>query len=151
MTKIISYVVLALSITIVIICAIVVPDLLSDSNTFFHAFVNHELLAVLGVILAITLASTAQIHLEFNKIEERYKRENALLRARREVRSSAFFLIFLFLMAVFIVVTKPMLAHTPWSQTLFNGASIIIIVWDVLILIDLTMTIFGITPLIDDE
>jgi uncharacterized membrane protein len=140
-----------LAVAVVVICAIVVPNLLSDSNTFLHNFVNHELLAVLGVILTITLASTAQIHLEFNKIEERYKKRNALLRARRGVRAAAFFLLFLFLFAVLIVVTKPMLAHAPWSQTLFNGAAIVIIIWDVLILIELTLTIFGIAPLIEED
>jgi hypothetical protein len=36
---------------------------LSDDNTFLKNFVNQELLAVLGVIVTITLASAASLHL----------------------------------------------------------------------------------------
>jgi polyferredoxin len=151
MTKTVAYVSLIVAVAIVIMCAIGAPDVLSDSNKFLEGFVNHELLAVQAVILSITLASTAQIHLEFNKIEERYKRQNALIKTRQNVRTGAMFLIFLFLLAVVIVVAKPLLAHAPWSEALFNGAAIVVLVWNVLILADLTLTVFGIPPIIKDD
>lgn len=70
---------------------------------------NHELLAVLGVILAITLASAAQLHLTFNQIEESYQDKGGLSRSRRRVHSAAYWLIGLFLVAVLLVVVKPLL------------------------------------------
>jgi hypothetical protein len=151
MSRTIAYVALIMAVAIVVMCALVAPEILSDSNKFLHEFVNHELLAVMAVILSITLASTAQIHLEFNKIEERYNQKNALVKSRQGVRSAAFFLIFLFLMATLIVVTKPLLANAPWNETLFNGAALVVLIWDVLILAELTITIFGISPIITDE
>ncbi|WSH28018.1 hypothetical protein U8P75_04435 [Rhizobium beringeri] len=48
------------------------PDWISDQNTFLKGFIGQDILNLLGVILAITLASVANIHLQFNHIEERY-------------------------------------------------------------------------------
>ena len=49
--------------------SVVRPDFLGDDNIFLKNFVNHEFLNILGLILAITLASVANIHLAFNRIE----------------------------------------------------------------------------------
>jgi hypothetical protein len=57
-----------------VICAVAQPSLLADSNGFLLNFVNQELLAILGIIMTITLASAASLHLEFNKIEEKYQK-----------------------------------------------------------------------------
>lgn len=53
------------------------PAWLSDRNDFLRDLSSRDILPVLGVILVITLASAAQLHLEFNKIEERAKKRNA--------------------------------------------------------------------------
>jgi hypothetical protein len=151
MSRAIAYCTLIVAAGVIFGCAIGAPAILSDANKFLREFVNHELLAVMAVILAITLASTAQLHLEFNKIEERFKRKNALLRSRQGVRSAAFFLILLFLLAIVLVTLKPLLDQSEWAQALFNGFGLLVLLWDVLILIELTMTIFGISPIIDDE
>ena len=73
------------ALAVVLICAIYNPSYLSDKNEFMHHFVNHELLALLGIIMTITLASAASLHLEFNKIEERYFE-------RRQIREAIAFL-----------------------------------------------------------
>jgi len=152
MTKSVAYTSLIVSVGIVIALAIGAPTLLSDNgNGFLKSFVSHELLAILGVILAITLASAGQLHLTFNKIEEDYKQKNALNSARRSVQSAAYWLIGLFLFAVTLVVVKPLVATTPWSQTLFNGFAIVILIAYVLALIDLLKTTFAIGPKIDGD
>ena len=45
------------------------PVWLSDSgNDFLKGFVNHELLAVLGFIFAITVAAAGSLHIEFKML-----------------------------------------------------------------------------------
>lgn len=150
MTKTISFVILIVLAGLVLACAIAAPDILSDSNKFMSDFVGPEFLGVLGVILAITLASSAQLHLEFNKIEESYG-ARGLTKTRGSVRQDTYALIFLFALGIAIVVFKSLLASQLWSQTIFNGFAIIVVVANVLLLVDLTRTTFAIPPHIREE
>jgi hypothetical protein len=61
------------------------------------------------------------------------------------------FLLVLFLLAIGLVTLKPLLDEAEWVQTLFNGFGLLILLWDVLILIEVTMTRFSISPIIDDD
>ena len=74
MTRPIAYVLLTVFAAAGLVVVAARPEWASDQNSFLRNFVTHEFLSLLGVILAITLASVANIHLEFNKIEERYQR-----------------------------------------------------------------------------
>jgi hypothetical protein len=151
MTPTIAYCTLIVSAGIIIVLSAYAPLLLSDANRFLREFVNHEFLSVLGVILAITLASTAQLHLTLNQIEERYKQAGGLSRTKVHVHRAAHCLIWLFVAGVTVVVLKPILAIQAWRQSLFNGMAIFIIVWNVLILMVVTRTVFKIKPKIDDD
>lgn len=150
MNKTVSFVLLIVLAGLILACAISAPDILSDSNKFMADFVGPEFLGVLAVILAITLASSAQLHLEFNKIEERYK-TLGMTRTRGTVRQDTYMLIVLFAVGFALVVFKSLLATEAWAQTIFNGAAIIVVVMNVLLLIDLTRTTFSIPPHIPDE
>lgn len=151
MNRAVAYAVLIGSVVVVLALAIGAPLVLSDgNNSFLKGFVGHEFLAILGVILAITLASAAQLHLTFNKIEEDYKQKNALNTSRQAVQSAAYWLIGLFVSAVVLVIVKPLLAKEAWSQTIFNGFAIVLLLAYVLALIDLLKTTFAISPKIDD-
>ena len=128
---------------VVSVCA---PWVLSDQNSFLKDFVNHELLNLLGVIVAITLASAANLHLEFNKIEDLAQKE-FLLRTRMSVRRSASWLIGLFALAFLIVLIKPMMLVGDISTSLINGLAVLIVIFNILVLIDLTQLVFKIEPL----
>ncbi len=121
------------------------PEWVSDQNTFLADFVDHELLSLLGVILAITLASVANIHLEFNKIEERYGK-HGLTQSRLNLKKSAYWLIGLFLLGVVVVTVKPLLDGGPTAEGIANMAAMLIVLWHVLILISLTQLVFAIPP-----
>ncbi len=125
--------------------AICKPAMISDDNEFLHHFVNQELLALLGIIMTITLASAANLHLEFNKIEERHQKRE-LTNTRRKVKEAANCLIILFLVSVVVVVVKPLLNGNEHVQALFNGAALLIVLWNVLILVELTQLTFAIQP-----
>jgi hypothetical protein len=151
MTRSIAYCTLIVTTGVIIVLSIYAPWLLRDRNSFLRDFVNHEFLNLLGVILAITLASTAQLHLTLNQIEEKYKQVGGMTRTRAGVHSDAHWLIGLFVAGVIVVVIKPMVGSELWQQSLFNGAAILIIIWDVLILISVTRTIFKTKPRIDED
>jgi hypothetical protein len=110
-----------------------------------HHFVNQELLALLGIIMTITLASAASLHLEFNKIEERHNKRG-LVETRRGVKQGAMCLIVLFTVSVFLVVIKPLVHDSEIIQALFNGSAVFILLWNVLILLELTQLAFAIQP-----
>lgn len=120
------------------------PVWLSDRNTFLKEFMNHELLAVLGVIVTITLASAANLHLEFNRLEDAFG--EAFPEARSATKGYAYLLIALFVMALALVVLKPIIACSLHAQAVFNGAGIVIIALNILALLDLTIAVFEISP-----
>jgi hypothetical protein len=143
MSKSVAYCTLIVTFALVIALSACAPSVLSDSNTFLKSFADEGLLDVLGVILAITVASAGQLHLTLNQAEERHGKI-IFTRTRSGVRTATYMLIALFLVAVLLVVTKPMLSAAPWAQSLFNGSALFIVVWNVLLLLSLTQGIFGI-------
>jgi hypothetical protein len=135
---------------VVLVSTIAAPTILSDGNKFLLEFVGPEFLGILGVILAITLASSGQLHLAFNQIEERFK-THGLTRTRASVRSDTYALIALFLVAVVVVIAKSALADSAWSQSLFNGTALLILLWNTLLLLSLTRTVFKIPAVFDQD
>jgi len=118
------------------------PWMLNDNNGFLRGFVNQELLATLGFILAVTLASSASLHLELNKLQD----DTGLpfTRTRTAVRRSAYSLLVLFAGAVVLVIAKPLLPAKPPSAALANSAALLIIYFNLMVLYDLTRTVFAI-------
>ena len=95
--------------------------------------------------MAITLASVANVHLEFNKIEEKYQKRG-ITQSRANLAKGAYWLIGLFLLAVVLVTLKPILCGGETAQAIINMAAITIVLWHVLILISLTQFVFAIEP-----
>ncbi len=112
-------------------------------------FVNHELLTILGVILTITLASISSIHLNLNRLEER-SNVRAFQSVRRELIQAAYWLIGLFILAVLLVLVKPVATDSEIGTATFNAGALAVLAFYILILIDVTMSVFEITPDIQD-
>jgi hypothetical protein len=146
MNKIVSYCVIICWSTIVIVLSLTAPFIMSDQNSFFKEFVNHELLNILGVILAITIASAGQLHLELNSIEEKYSTNNRFIKTRAGIKSAVFWLVGLFFIGTILVSIKPLLCADTWAQALFNGAALLILIWNVLVLVSIIQTVFSIKP-----
>lgn len=121
------------------------PHWLSDANPFLKDFVGNDLLSLLGVILAITLASIASMHLEFNKIEERRKKRG-LSASRQNIKKAAYWLIGLFVAGLTLVAVKPLASFSATAEAGLNAAALLIVLWHVLILVTLTQMIFAIGP-----
>lgn len=137
--SIISLIILILLIGIVSWCA---PELISDDNSFLEGFVNHELLAFLGIIVTITLASAANLHLELNRLEDSTGEQ--FDEARSATRAYAYLLIGLFAFGLLLVVLKPILSFSEHWEAGLNGAAIVIIALNILALMDLTGAVFRI-------
>lgn len=145
MNRTLSYVVLVLFVAVSIALIAARPDWVSDQNGFLLGFVNHEFLNLLGVILAITLASVANIHLEFNKIEERFGKEG-LTTSRTNLKKNATWLVSLFMFGLFIVTLKPLISFHEVGQAIANTAALFVVLWHVLILVSLNQLVFAIPP-----
>ena len=116
------------------------PDWMSDQNEFLKEFVNHEYLNILGVILAITLASLSQLHLSLRRVE---KSHNVSLEdVRAEIKSSAIFLILGFLVGLILVVCKPLIIFGISGGSLVNSACMVILIFYILVLSDITLSVF---------
>lgn len=114
-----------------------------DANAFMKGFVNHELLAVLGFVVAVTLASAANINIELNRIEDQIGQR--FPRTRAALKRSSTSLIWGFVFAFILVFSKPLLPAEPkWLNAAANAIAILIIFFNVMILADLTRTSFSI-------
>ena len=146
MTRTLNYTVLLIAgATLLILCG-ARPSWLGDDNEFLRDFINHEFLNVLGVILAITLASTANIHLALNRIEEYWNAPGALSGSRSTIKKASYWLIGLFTLGVVVVVVKPIAAESETSRAFFNAIALVVLLWHVLLLINLTEVVFRIQP-----
>lgn len=149
MSKAVYYCALIVALGVVIAMSVARPDLLGPGNAFLNGFVDHEFVMTMGVIATITLASTSQIHLTFNDIEEKMKKRG-LTKTRAGVRQAAYALIFLLAAGVILSTVKPMVGESPVAVSIFNGLSLVILLWSVLILTSITRLIFAIGPNISD-
>lgn len=142
MAKALPWMILAGLLTVLLSISFTAPYLLDDSNAFLASFVNHELLATLGFIVAVTLASAASVHFELNKLEDATGK--LFLRTRKSLKRSAYSLVVLFAGAGLIVIIKPLLPEPPFNRAVANSLAIGIIYFNLSVLLDLTRTVFKI-------
>lgn len=121
------------------------PSVLNDSNLFLKEFVGSQLLGFLGVVVTITLASATNIHFELNKLAEKAKRD-FFLGSRKAISDSVNWLIGLLLFAIFLVVAKSQFIDDHRGIAFINGIAVIIVIFNILVLIDLTQMAFKIKP-----
>lgn len=118
------------------------PWVLSDQNDFLKQFMNHEFLSFMGVVVTITLASTANIHISLRRKEETLGDDSLFAGTRARVKSSAFSLIWAMFFSVLLVVVKPLLPPNIYLEALANAAGLAIILWGILIILDITKLSF---------
>lgn len=155
MNRTIAWVAILGTLTVLLTVSACAPYLLSDDgNAFLKGFVNQELLSLLGVVVTITLASAGNLHLELNKLQDMTGKPFA--RTRQAVRLSAYSLIVIFVLACVLVVVKPTLGTDMRATATCNSIAIVLIVFSIFVLTDLTRTILAIPavstlPKVDDD
>ncbi|HZH52730.1 MAG TPA: hypothetical protein VEZ16_12705 [Microvirga sp.] len=146
MNNIVAVCAMLCSITFLAIATLAAPWVISDYNKFLLGFVNQEFLSFMGVIVTITLASAANIHIELNRYEEAHEGVS-FANTKRHVRHSAYALVGALCASILTVVIKPLVSGTETGQAVANGFALLILVFSTLILIDLTQAAFALEPL----
>jgi hypothetical protein len=132
--------------TVVVVLTICHPAVLA-TNTFLNAFVTHEILALLIIVLTITLASVANVHLTITRIiRTKFKDEAAgavaAAPARQEINSNAWALFWGFGVCVVVLLLKGSFADQPYIVSLANGSGLLILLFNGLVMYEIYQTIF---------
>ncbi|QSB43435.1 hypothetical protein IDJ81_08470 [Tsuneonella flava] len=131
--------------TIVAVLTIAHPSVLAE-NSFLDAFISHEILALLIVILTITLASIGNIHLTLSRMVQRFENraegELAATPARNEINSSGWSLLYAFAVCTVILLVKGGTDSNAYAQSATNGAGLVILLFNMLVLKDIYDTVY---------
>lgn len=128
--------------------AICNPEMLNQ-NEFLVAFLRHQLLSILAVIVTVTAASSANLHLSFNRAEEVSGKKGLFDEARKEVNRGAVLLLVLFLVALLALLIQAGIPDAPMVEASISAGLLVLLLLNVLVLIDLTLTIFAVHPLLN--
>lgn len=128
-----------------IVLSVAAPWVLSDQNGFLKDFVGSEMLGFLGVVVTITLASTATLHFELNRLET-VAQKRGFPKTRLALRRSAMWLIGMLFIAVALSVAKPWIGSSNIATSMANGGALLIVLFNILVLIDLTQMAFRMGP-----
>lgn len=142
MAKILPWILLSVLLAALTMISFFQPHLLNDNNKSLASFINHDLLSVLGFVIAVTLASATSVHFELNRLE--VSSGKTFDRTRSSLKRSAYSLIFLFGFATVIVVFKPLLPERPFYGAMANSLAIGVIFFNLSVMLDLTRTVFKI-------
>lgn len=123
------------------ICA---PEILA-SNAFLQGFITHEILGMMAVIMTISIASIATIHIWFNELEDKHQ-ERVFGKSRREINQSAFIMIWLFVAQLGLLVVRSEFLKNERAISFFNGLSLLLLLATVLTLLDVMGTVKALTP-----
>lgn len=135
-TQIISLVLALVAGVTVSICR---PDFLSENN-FLIDFVNHEFINVLAVMVTVSFVSVVQIHLEYTRIERRFKKRVFSV-ARSKVNLSAAILVALMILAFPISFLKSEFEGSGMALSIIFVASLMCILEAIFIMYDLIQTV----------
>ena len=115
------------------------PNILAG-NEFLKGFINHEILGIMAVIMTISIASIATIHIWFNELEQKHDKR-VFGKARREINQSAFVMIWLFVGQLALLVVRSNFLENVKVISFFDGASILLLLASVVTLLDIMGTV----------
>lgn len=139
------------------------PSILGN-NKFLCQFVTHEIMSFLIVILTITLASVANIHLSMTEalqrgLEDKSKRAKIEAEVgsgfRAEINSSAWLLFWAFVVCAISLLIKGAFSENLYVLSLVHGLAVTVVIVNLLVLYDIYQTIYAMAgtppPLHDNE
>ena len=148
MIKIAALIGFAVVLASLVICK---PEWLSD-NTFLKGFITFEILSLLAVILTVTLASVANIHLAINRIIARHLAGNtAQIRVaeeiKTEIKSNAWTIFYSFFFAVGILFVKGLNEPDQLIVSVCNASMLWLLLLNLMCILDIYRVIYGIVDL----
>lgn len=128
------------------------PRILSD-NRFLTSIISHEILPILVVILTVTMASVANIHLAMGRMKSSLLAKGVdisaeIADARREVSENAWVLFGSFCICVIVLFIKGAIEDSEYTYiSICNSAVILVFVLNLVILYDIYGSIYALTSL----
>lgn len=144
----IKYVILIAYLLFVAIATLCRPDFLAK-NSFLDNFVGTELLGLLAVILSITFASVANIHLAINQIVSSVYRKDIergqkiALPTRKDINENSWSLFWAFVACTGFLIVKGMFADNIFILSAMNGLALGTLLLNVLVFHDIYGTVFA--------
>lgn len=126
------------------------PNLFGE-NAFLQGFVTHEILALMAVILTVTLASVANIHLSLNRIvitkfSTRKEMVEAAQSVKKELSDNAWYIFWGFAAVIILLIAKG-ISKNLFLQSAVNAACIWVLLVYILCMYDIYRVVFGLTKL----
>lgn len=143
----IKYIIVIVYIGVVTAATICHPSFLAK-NEFLKAFISHELLGLLAVVMTITFASVANIHLTISRLvaqapaEKREAARETIAETRSELNSSAWLLFWAFIAAAIILLVKGTVTENVWVESAANGLALGTLLVNALVFYDIYQTSF---------
>lgn len=145
MNSVIAAIVLVATISVCIVLTAATPNLLSDSNSFLRAFVTHELVAFMGIIVTISLSSASAIYLELGRIGR--DKQIDVSRPKKGVRATAVSLVIALVVSIVIAIVKSFSVGQLYLEASINSSAIVLVVFSTLLLTDLVQAGFSVGDL----
>lgn len=141
-------------ITVAISATFCVPDFFGK-NAFLSAFITFELLNILIVILTVTLASIANIHLSLNRVarlkfKDRAKGAAHADEVRREINQNGWLLFWLFVISCVLVFFKgslPVNSPNVYWLSFVHSMGLVILFTSLLVLYDIYQVIYSLVKI----
>ena len=127
------------------------PQWLS-SNAFLNSFVSHEILALKAVILTVTLASVANIHLALNRIVvNRFGSQASLTEAaksvKKEINDDAWYIFWGFIVTIVALVGKGAFDGNVQVVAASHGVALWVLLLYLVCMYDIYKIVFGVVDL----
>jgi len=145
--KVYLYLVLLVVTAGVMLAVSVCEPAILAKNAFLVGFINHEILGIMAVIMTISIASIATIHIWFNELEAKHEKR-VFGSARREINQAAFSFITLFVaqLVCLFVRSFPIFEGSDVATSIFNGISLLLLLGSVITLWDIMGVVKALTP-----
>lgn len=137
-----------LSAAIAVLGSVVVahPDWLSK-NTLLATMMTHELISILVVILTVTLASVANIHLAITRMTMSSQGDRDVVRlvaseVRKEINDNAWTIFWSFVAAILVLIWKGAFPNNEFIVAACHAIGLIVVMLNVLVLHDLYRATF---------
>ena len=123
----------------------VCPEFLGE-NTFLEELVSHELVSILVVILTVTMASVANIHLALGRFEKSMSEQgidvkNLIADARMELSENAWYIFGSFCVLIVVLILKGSTESIFWISA-YHSVALVIIALNLAILYDIYKSVY---------
>lgn len=124
-------------------------------NEFLKGFVTYEIMSFLIVIVTITFASVANIHLSINKTQasvndaakRQHLEDNFAAPLREETSSSAWLLFWGLVICAICLFIKGQFPTNSYVVSGVHGIAVLILIMNAVVLYDIYSTVFGLVGL----